>query len=150
MNINDYLDLLEIEKPKKLDYLFLAELQNKHILSVPFENLDIQANIPILLEPEHLYEKIVVNKRGGFCYELNFLFYTLLKNLGFDVIMSSASFFHADINKFAPPFDHLALIVKLDKCYLTDVGFGDTCPRVKAEVVSHELGPSEGATLHYF
>lgn len=124
--IEKYLNLIEVGKKEKLNYLYLAQLQLKHILSIPFENLDISAGIPISLDIDDLYEKIVLRHRGGFCYELNYLFYELLKNLGFSVSLISARFFNPVEKTFAPEFDHLSLLVKLDKEYLVDVGFGDS------------------------
>ena len=52
----------------------LKYLQRRHLLNIPFENLDIHWKKPIDLKGESLYQKIVENKRGGFCYELNGLF----------------------------------------------------------------------------
>jgi len=126
MNIESYLKYLDVEPSEKLTYLYLAKLQMQHMLKIPFENLDIHLNIPIVLNEEYLFNKIINNKRGGFCYELNFLFYNLLKKLGFNVHLLSCSFFHSNINQFAPEFDHLALLVILDQSFLVDVGFGDS------------------------
>ncbi len=126
MDIEKYLNLISVNKKENLNYLYLAHLQLNHILSIPFENLDIQAGIPISLLEKDLFLKIIENKRGGFCYELNYIFYLLLKELGFDVYLASAQFFNPAKKVFAPDFDHLTLVVKLDKKYLVDVGFGDS------------------------
>ncbi len=126
MDIERYLDLLEVEPQKELTYAYLAKLQMQHMLKIPFENLDIQASIPIVLEREYLFNKIIINKRGGFCYELNYLYYNLLKELGFNVNLISCRFYHTDKAEFAPEFDHLALTVNLGQTFLTDVGFGDS------------------------
>ena len=53
----------------------LAQLQKAHLLAVPFENIDIHTNRKIDLNVDNIYQKIVLNNRGGFCYELNGLFY---------------------------------------------------------------------------
>src|SRR5215475_14254215 len=66
----------------------LTELQNSHLFSVPFENLDIHLGRRIDLS--NSYDKIVNHKRGGFCYELNGTFFQLLKVIGFDVKLISA------------------------------------------------------------
>lgn len=98
----------------------LAELHERHLLSVPFENLDTHMDTRIVLEIPWLYDKIVVRRRGGFCYELNGLFAELLRDLGYRVELLAARVFGAD--GFGPPFDHLALLV--DDAWLVDVGFG--------------------------
>lgn len=98
----------------------LAELHERHLLSVPFENLDTHMDTRIVLEIPWLYDKIVVRRRGGFCYELNGLFAELLRDLGYSVELLAARVFNGET--FGPPFDHLALVV--DGQWLVDVGFG--------------------------
>ena len=100
-------------------------MQVAHLLAVPFENLSIHAKEPIVLEDEALFAKIVGRRRGGFCYEANGLFAALLRGLGFDVAMLSAGVANAE-GGFGPHFDHMALMVSLDRRWLVDVGFGDS------------------------
>jgi N-hydroxyarylamine O-acetyltransferase len=103
----------------------LAELQVAHLLSVPFENLDIGAGIPISMDPDAIFDKVVRRRRGGFCYELNGLFAWLLEELGYSVTLLSARVMDGD-GVEGPEFDHLVLRVDLDEPWLVDVGFGDT------------------------
>ena len=103
----------------------LRELQVAHLLAVPFENLSIHANQPIVLADESLFAKIVERRRGGFCYECNGLFAALLRALGFEVTMLAAEVANAD-GVFGPPFDHMTLMVSLEQRWLVDVGFGDS------------------------
>ncbi|PWK79416.1 N-hydroxyarylamine O-acetyltransferase [Lentzea atacamensis] len=98
----------------------LTELHERHLLSVPFENLDTHMDTRIVLEVPWLYDKIVVQRRGGFCYELNGMFAELLRHLGYSVELLAARVFNGET--FGPPFDHLALLV--DDAWLVDVGFG--------------------------
>jgi len=103
----------------------LFALQRAHLLAVPFEALDCHLGVPIRLETDALFEKIVVRRRGGFCYELNGLFFELLVALAFRVRRLAARPFTADgAGRLAPPFAHLALLVELERRWLTDVGFG--------------------------
>ncbi|HEX6731508.1 MAG TPA: arylamine N-acetyltransferase [Pyrinomonadaceae bacterium] len=103
----------------------LRQLQLAHLLSVPFENLSIHSGEPIILDDDALFNKIVVRRRGGFCYELNGLFAALLRALGFDVQMLSASVANAQ-GDWGPEFDHMTLVVTLQQRWLVDVGFGDS------------------------
>lgn len=98
----------------------LAELQHRHLLSVPFENLSIHLGEEIVLEPDPLVRKVVERRRGGFCYELNGAFAALLTGLGHDVQLLQARVPSAD--GVGIPYDHLAL--RVDGEYLADVGFG--------------------------
>jgi N-hydroxyarylamine O-acetyltransferase len=102
---------------------YLRDLQVAHLRSVPFESLSIHLGEHISLVEAALFDKIVVRRRGGFCYELNGLFADLLAALGFDVTRLAASVF--DGQSYGPPFDHLALRVIADgEPWLVDVGFG--------------------------
>ncbi|HET9530927.1 MAG TPA: arylamine N-acetyltransferase, partial [Blastocatellia bacterium] len=103
----------------------LRDLQLSHLLTVPFENLSIHTNEHILLRNAWLFDKIVLRRRGGFCYELNGLFAFLLGQLGFNVTMLSAGVARPD-GGFGPDFDHMTLMVSLEDRWLVDVGFGDS------------------------
>jgi len=91
---------------------------------VPFENLDIVAGVPVSIEPDAIWDKVVRRRRGGFCYELNGLFARLLGALGYRVTMLSAEVIHAD-GREGHDYDHLTLRVDLDAPWLVDVGYGD-------------------------
>ena len=102
----------------------LRQLHRAHLYAVPFENLDIPLGQPIVLSLPLLYEKIVRQGRGGFCYELNGLFGWLLRTLGFEVEMLAARVF--DGKRLGPAFDHMLLRVDLGQPWIADVGFGDS------------------------
>ncbi len=125
MDIRDYLDRINYRGSLVPSAETLRDLQVAHLLTVPFENLSIHAKEPIILEDEALFTKIVAQRRGGFCYELNGLFTALLRGLGFNVVMLSAGVIN-DRSEFGPDFDHMALMVQLDDRWLVDVGFGDS------------------------
>lgn len=125
MNKNAYLNRIGINQntlPANPETLKL--LQKKHLLSIPFENLDIHWKRPIILNTEKFFDKIISEKRGGFCYELNGLFNELLKSLGFQTKIVSARVSNG--KDFGAEYDHLAVLVRINgEEYLTDVGFGD-------------------------
>ncbi len=126
MNCEKYLSRIGIKQTNfAADSENLKLLQKNHLLNVPFENLDIHWKLPILLSNEKFYKKIVEEKRGGFCYELNGLFFDLLNKLGFKSKIISARVCQRDGN-FGAEFDHLAILTKIaDEEFLVDVGFGD-------------------------
>jgi len=125
LNVNAYLQRIDYRGPLAPTAAVLRELQLAHLLTVPFENLSIHSSEPIVLDDEALFTKIVEHKRGGFCYECNGLFAALLRALGFDVTMLSAEVANAS-GGFSEPFDHMALMVRLEQRWLADVGFGDS------------------------
>ncbi len=125
MNVAEYLSRInagpEILGPTVESLRFL---QRKHLLAVPFENLDIHWQKPIIIDIDKFHEKVVTNRRGGFCYELNGLFIELLRSLGFQTRLISARVFNG--TEFGPEFDHAAIIATIgDDEYLADVGFGE-------------------------
>lgn len=126
MNRKKYLRRLGIETPivaPSIENLRL--LQRRHLLSVPFENLDIHRKRKIVLDPDRIARKILEEKRGGFCYELNSLFYVLLEASGFESKMISARVSDGK-GSFGREYDHLAILTKIGgEEYLADVGFGD-------------------------
>jgi len=88
--IDEYLNRIGLSGPVSLNLAGLTRLHQAHQRSVPFENLDVLAGRPISLEREALFEKIVRQKRGGLCSELNTLYNWLLISLGFQVISYNA------------------------------------------------------------
>lgn len=136
MRVSDYLSRIGIaDAGVGPDIVTLKRLQRAHLTNVPFENLDIHWNRPIVLDEEKFYSKLVSDRRGGFCYELNGLFNLLLRNIGFQTRLISARVFNG--KEFGPEFDHAAIIVTIgDEEYLTDVGFG----AFSAEPLQFELG----------
>ncbi|MGH9945951.1 MAG: arylamine N-acetyltransferase family protein [Pyrinomonadaceae bacterium] len=125
MNVNQYLERIGLgDVSLSSDETRLRILQRAHLLAVPFENLDIHWKRPIVLDLSKFYNKIVIEKRGGFCYELNGLFNELLKSLGFKTRLVSARVFNG--TDHGPEFDHAAIIVTIGEDeFLNDVGFGD-------------------------
>lgn len=101
----------------------LRALHRAHVLSVPFENLDIHLGRPISLEPLDLFRKIVTGKRGGYCFELNGLFALLLEDLGFAVTRLAARVLYGA--EGVRPRSHELLLVQLSEtAWIADVGFG--------------------------
>jgi len=128
MDIQTYLTRIQYVKPVRPDAQTLEGLHLAHMQQVPFENLDIGLKRPILLTEEGLWNKIAVQKRGGFCYELNGLFAWLLKEIGFDVTYLNARVYNRK-GELGIDFDHLALLVNIPgqrTRWLADVGFGDS------------------------
>src|SRR5688572_29268766 len=56
-----------------------------HAQAIPFENLNPFLRIPVVLDTDSLYQKLVLNKRGGYCFEHNLLLSEVLKSIGFNV-----------------------------------------------------------------
>jgi N-hydroxyarylamine O-acetyltransferase len=123
--VRAYLDRIGVAGPVGPTAATLRELQERHALSVPFENLDIHLGNRVVLTDEALVAKIVDRRRGGFCYELNGAFAALLAAVGFTVTPLQARVLGG--SGIGPPYDHMALRVETPDPtgpWLVDVGFG--------------------------
>ncbi|KRF03681.1 acetyltransferase [Paenibacillus sp. Soil766] len=107
----------------------LAHLQEQHLHTVPYENLDILEGRALSLDPQELYQKIVIRQRGGYCFETNALFGWLLRELGYTVTDLVARFWRDEPN-LPPKRRHHVLKVEAEGVnYLCDVGVGGIVPR---------------------
>ncbi|MDP1544674.1 MAG: arylamine N-acetyltransferase [Anaerolineales bacterium] len=129
INIPQYLQRLNFTESLKPASATLHALQLAHMRSIPFENLDIGLGRRIKLDLPSLWQKVIVDGRGGFCYELNGLFAWLLQQIRFEVTYLNARDYHEETDSFGIDFDHLTLLVKApheSTRWLADVGWGDT------------------------
>src|SRR5688572_18227184 len=113
MDVDAYLQRMNYQGLRSPTAETLRQLQLAHLFAVPFENLSIHSSQPIILEDGALFEKIVGQRRGGFCYELNGLFAALLRSLGFSVDMLSAGVANKD-GTFGTDFDHMLLLDSIE------------------------------------
>lgn len=136
MNVKTYFERIGLEMPEKIvpDSALLRKLQFAHCTSVPYENLDMIRGIPTSLEEDALFEKIVVNHRGGLCFELNGCFGNLLRALGYGVTDLAARYLRGETT--IPMRRHRVLKVQaIDGVWLCDVGIGEICPREPVQLL---------------
>jgi N-hydroxyarylamine O-acetyltransferase len=123
-DLEKYLTRIGLSKNLPANDEVLHLIHQHHILHVPFENLDIHFRKPFTLDLNDVHKKVVIDRRGGFCYELNLLFCWLLNELGFSAKTISARIVNDD-GSLGPLFDHMCVHVCTTKQYLADVGYGD-------------------------
>jgi N-hydroxyarylamine O-acetyltransferase len=101
----------------------LADLHLAHSTRIPFENLDVLLGRPIRLDAPSLQAKLVTGGRGGYCFEHNLLFASVLHTLGFTVTPLAARVRYR--TPVILPRTHMLLLVRAGGVdWLTDVGFG--------------------------
>ncbi|RAL26152.1 arylamine N-acetyltransferase family protein [Thermoflavimicrobium daqui] len=108
---------------KNVQFEDLSELMLQFAKHVPFENISIIQGEDLAIHADQLKRKIIDQKRGGVCYELNPIFYNLLKELGFDVQMISATISGNEKQDLIGTHIAISLIHNQEK-YIIDVGFG--------------------------
>ena len=119
----------------------LRRLHYAHCTTVPYENLDIIRNIPLSLDEDDLYRKVVEEGKGGYCFELNGLFARLLRELGYKVEDRAARYLRGESE--IPMRRHRVLeVTDAEGCvWCCDVGIGEVCPRYPVKLVENEEQP---------
>ena len=123
MELSAYLRRIRFDGSVRSDLATLRAIHRAHQYAIPFENLDVLLRRPVVLDVEANYDKIVRQRRGGWCYELNGVMGWALKEIGFEVMRMSAGVMRVRAGD-AVFGNHLCLLVCLDQRYLVDVGFG--------------------------
>ncbi|AVP48302.1 arylamine N-acetyltransferase [Bacillus thuringiensis] len=114
--------------------------------TIPFENLDVIAGNAKVISKENLQEKILMNSRGGLCYELNTLFYYFLRDCGYDVQLALGTVYKNDINAWAFEDGHITIILTYDNVqYLIDVGIASLVPLVPVPFTGKSVSSKNGS-----
>ncbi|GGB95340.1 arylamine N-acetyltransferase [Marivita lacus] len=105
----------------------LTTITRAHLDRIPFENLTVFCGDVPELGLEALAAKMLHNRRGGYCVEVNPLLCAALRGLGFDARLRMARvIWQRDV---PGPRSHCVCIVTLDGVeHLVDVGFGGPGP----------------------
>ena len=105
----------------------LQKIMLAHIMTVPYESLDCCDYFrKVDFSPPHLFEKFVLSRRGGYCYEINGFFMAILEGLGYDCIPLSGRLLFG--RTVYGPMSHRTTVVTIgDRRYLCDVGYGAGC-----------------------
>lgn len=142
-DVGAYLARIGYAGPVDTSVETLAQLQERHLHAVPYENLDILSRVPLSLAIPDLFNKIVVRHRGGYCFELNELFAWLLREIGFEVTDHFARFWRDEPNPPPKRRHHVMKVESEGRLFLCDVGVGGIVPRRPVEMVEnlvHEQG----------
>ena len=129
IDLDAYLARIGYAGPREPTLETLRGVHRAHFYTIPFENLDVVLKRPIRLDPASLQQKMVANRRGGYCFESNGLFLYALQALGFVVSALAARVLWERSDPAPPPRSHMLLMVDLDDgLYLADVAFGGQTP----------------------
>ena len=144
-DIDGYCARIGYSGPRAPTLAVLRAIIAGHTAAIPFENLDVLAKRTIRLDPESLYEKLVRQRRGGYCYEHNLLLLDVLVALGFRAECLAARVHRSRPPGIIPPRGHCLLrVVLAEASYIVDVGFGTalTAP-LALEAGSEQTTPHE-------
>ena len=138
-----YLQRLGYDAPPPPTLQTLQDLQLRHVCTFAFESLSTLLHLPVPIDLPSVEQKVLLDGRGGYCYELNQMFLTLLQELGFDargitgrVVMGGPADAHTART-------HRLSLVTLDGArYITDVGFGGMVPSSPLLLDSEAVQPT--------
>ncbi|MUI53387.1 arylamine N-acetyltransferase family protein [Aliivibrio fischeri] len=125
--LTHYFNRIGLSKDTALTIENLKMIHRAQHRTIPFENIDIVNGQSIQLADEVIYEKLVNNKRGGYCHELNGLLFTVLNALGFE-----ARVLLGRVHLSPEPTGRghrVTLVMMNDQQWLVDAGFGTFTPR---------------------
>ncbi len=125
--LDQYLKILGV-RDRRLSLSLLDALIRRHVATFAFSSVSCQLGNELPLEFNALFQRIVINRRGGYCFEQNALFYDLLRELGFETQLYLARvIYNRDTH---PGLTHrISVVVWQGRQYVVDVGFGPLGPR---------------------
>ena len=130
LDLSAYFERIGWVRREGRTYDALAGLLHAHMRAIPFENLDVLLGRPIRLDLEGLQQKLVRDRRGGYCFEQASLFAAVLDALGFEPVRHTARVVMIT-PRTESPRTHMFLTVKLaEGRFVLDPGFGSLAPLV--------------------
>jgi N-hydroxyarylamine O-acetyltransferase len=114
--------------------------------TIPFENLCIINKKTGEISKESLANKMLVNREGGLCYELNGVLYFFLIENGFQAVLTRGVVY----NHAAGEFLHIGrthvtiLLTHEGRTYVVDTGFGGNLPLAPVPLTGETVTSSNG------
>ncbi len=142
-NTNLYLQRLGFDAPPPPTLQTLRQMQLRHTAEFVFENLATVSGVPVLIDLDSIESKVLRQGRGGYCYELNHLFYALLLELGFEARgISGRVVMNQPEGRWTARTHRLSLVTIEDTRYIADVGFGGMVPTAPLLLDSEDEQPT--------
>lgn len=141
--VSEYLKALDLQG-RDLDLGFLKDLVGRHVATFAFSSVGCRLGEELPLDFQSLFDRIVVRRRGGYCFEQNGLLFEVLEELGFEPDLYLARVIYNQDT--TPGLTHrLSMITFKGQRYVIDVGFGSQGPRVP--VLFSERQTNDGAKI---
>lgn len=125
IDLSAYFQRIGYEGDRRKSIDTIRELHRLHTQAIPFENLDSFLGRPVKLDMESLEEKLILKRRGGYCFEQNLLFMQVLNQLGYAVTGLAGRVLWNKPKEEITRRTHMLLLIYLYNInYIADVGFG--------------------------
>lgn len=150
--VDKYLSAIDLSECQEPTYPYLCEIVWRHVNRFPFSSVIPRMQTTTTPTPPldlpSIYEQVVVQKRGGYCFQQNKLLHGVLEQLGYKVHLVMACVTN-NRPHFRPGFTHRVTVVDLlsgeeqdnssEQQYIVDVAFGEKCPPVPVPLCGREL-----------
>ena len=143
--VKRYLAMLAIT-PTTPSLDLVNQIVKKHIATFSFSSANVLLNKSLSLEPDALFERVIFNRTGGYCFEHNKIMHWVLEQLGFSVkpLMTRVLLIGEE---GMGRLHRVTLLEFNNEHYIVDVGFGVlTAPSLfalKTHKVTHASGVYE-------
>ncbi|RKF41395.1 arylamine N-acetyltransferase [Paraburkholderia fungorum] len=148
VNLDNYFTRIGYQGPRAATLEVLQELHKLHPRSIPFENLNPLTHRAVKLDLESVEQKLITQKRGGYCFEQNALFANVLMQLGFSVTPLLARVLWGRESGAIPPRTHMVLRVDIrNEAWIADVGFGSVTLTAPLRLIAGSAQPTQLGTF---
>jgi len=121
-----------------------------HAHAIAYESLDVMLGRVPRLDVTALQDKMVAQRRGGYCFEQNMLFRAGLRSLGYRVTNLQGRVVRGMAIDAPRPAIHMLLQVELPEGpHLADVGFGNLAPTAPLLLAPHVEQPTPHGTMRF-
>jgi N-hydroxyarylamine O-acetyltransferase len=145
IDLDAYFRRIGWAEPVPPDLATLSRLLQAHMRAIPFENLDVLMGRPIRLDLASLQQKLIAERRGGYCFEHATLFAALLAALGLEPACHLARvLLHGPKERAAQSHMFVTLALPEGR-YVFDPGFGGPASRLPVR-----LAEGENQASHWF
>ena len=126
-NSQAYLQRIGLSRVPNIDLAGLKCLHNAQHANIAFENFDLVLGKGIDLSTAAIMDKLVMSKRGGYCFEVNQLMLLALQHFGF---IARPLLARVHLGPQPTGRSHQLCLVSLaGEDWLVDTGFGSQTPR---------------------
>ncbi len=125
MDTSSYLQRIDFSGTADNSLATLEKIHQLHPRAIAFENINSFLAERVSLQPDAVFEKLVNQGRGGYCFEQNLMLGSILKQLGFRVTEHAARVIWRSPEKTEMARTHMLLKVDMgEQSWIADVGFG--------------------------
>lgn len=135
-NQKEYLERINLKRKINVDLASLKAIHHAQLYSIPFENFNLCLNRPVKIDEESIVQKLIKNKRGGYCFEVNGLLLMALTSFDFDVrpLLARVHLTGSPSGKT----HQITLVTIENKQYIVDAGFGSGSPIAPLPLIANQ------------